>query len=205
MGKDNIVFHTVIWPSILLGYGEGGEVGAGKPLDAPARHRRERVPDDGGQAVQRQPRRLDRRRRLPQPLRPRPAALLPDRGRARDSGHRLHVVGVRPPEQRRARRELGQPRQPNADRGRTRTSARSPSRASCRRPTTGCWRAIEAGFDTVGDAIESARFKAALAEAMRLASLVNQYTSEQAPWALIDTDRERAGTVLYVACGRSTA
>ena len=36
MGKDNIVFHTVIWPSILLGYGEGGELGAGKgPLKLP--------------------------------------------------------------------------------------------------------------------------------------------------------------------------
>ena len=35
MGKDNIVFHTVIWPSMLLGYGTGGEVGAGKPLDLP--------------------------------------------------------------------------------------------------------------------------------------------------------------------------
>ena len=58
MGKDNIVFHTVIWPSILLGYGTGGELGAGKrPLDASVRRRRERVPDDGGQAVQRQPRR----------------------------------------------------------------------------------------------------------------------------------------------------
>ena len=30
MGKDNIVFHTVIWPSMLLGYGEGGEYGAGR-------------------------------------------------------------------------------------------------------------------------------------------------------------------------------
>ena len=30
MGKDNIVFHTVIWPSMLLGYGEGGELGAGR-------------------------------------------------------------------------------------------------------------------------------------------------------------------------------
>jgi methionyl-tRNA synthetase len=28
---------------------------------------------------------------------------------------------------------------------------------------------------------------------------VNQYTSEQAPWALVETDRERAQTVLYVA------
>ncbi len=24
MGKDNIVFHTIIWPSILMGYGAGG-------------------------------------------------------------------------------------------------------------------------------------------------------------------------------------
>ena len=30
MGKDNIVFHTVIWPSILLGYGDDGEFGAGQ-------------------------------------------------------------------------------------------------------------------------------------------------------------------------------
>src|SRR5439155_580955 len=83
MGKDNIVFHTVIWPSILLGYGEGGELGA--------------------------------------------------------------------------------------------------------------------GFETVGDLIEAARYRAALAEAMKLATLVNRYTDHQAPWALIESDRERAGTVLYVA------
>jgi len=34
---------------------------------------------------------------------------------------------------------------------------------------------------------------------MRLASTVNQYVSDQAPWALVKTDRDRAGTVLYVA------
>jgi methionyl-tRNA synthetase len=51
---------------------------------------------------------------------------------------------------------------------------------------------------TVGELIERARFRAALAEAMRLASIVNQYVSEQAPWALIADDRERAGTVLNV-------
>jgi methionyl-tRNA synthetase len=34
---------------------------------------------------------------------------------------------------------------------------------------------------------------------MRLASTVNQYISDQAPWALIKTDRARAGTVLYVS------
>ena len=56
-----------------------------------------------------------------------------------------------------------------------------------------------AGFETVGELIESARFRAALAEAMRLATLVNRYTSDQAPWALIESDRERAAPVLYVA------
>ena len=35
-GKDNIVFHTVIWPAMLLGYGEGGAYGDGRgPLVLP--------------------------------------------------------------------------------------------------------------------------------------------------------------------------
>jgi methionyl-tRNA synthetase len=58
---------------------------------------------------------------------------------------------------------------------------------------------VEGGFETVGALIEEARFKNALQEAMRLAGLVNQYIAEQAPWSLIDADRERAGTILYVA------
>jgi methionyl-tRNA synthetase len=59
--------------------------------------------------------------------------------------------------------------------------------------------AVEGAFGSVGELIEAARFKAAIAEAMRVASLVNQYTSEQAPWALIKSDRDRAATILYVA------
>jgi methionyl-tRNA synthetase len=58
---------------------------------------------------------------------------------------------------------------------------------------------VEAAFDTVGELIEAGRLKAALGEAMALAARVNQYASEQAPWALVDTDRERAATVLFVA------
>ena len=59
--------------------------------------------------------------------------------------------------------------------------------------------AVEGGFEAVGALIEQARFKAALAEVMRLATRVNQYISEQEPWAVDQADRERAGTVLYVA------
>jgi methionyl-tRNA synthetase len=73
-----------------------------------------------------------------------------------------------------------------------------PPRTELTQADTAVLQAIEGGFDTVGDLIERARFKAALAESMRLASLVNQYVSEQAPWALIADDRDRAGTVLSV-------
>ena len=58
---------------------------------------------------------------------------------------------------------------------------------------------VEGGFGTVGALIEEGRFRAALGEAMRLATTVNQYVSEQAPWALVKTDRERAATVLFVS------
>jgi methionyl-tRNA synthetase len=58
---------------------------------------------------------------------------------------------------------------------------------------------IDGGFDAVGAQIESGHFRAALGEAMRLSSEVNQYISDQAPWALVKTDRDRAATVLYVS------
>jgi methionyl-tRNA synthetase len=59
--------------------------------------------------------------------------------------------------------------------------------------------AVAAAFEEVGALIEQVRFKAALAEAMRVSALANQYLADQAPWALVKTDRDRAGTVLYVA------
>jgi methionyl-tRNA synthetase len=59
--------------------------------------------------------------------------------------------------------------------------------------------AIAGGFESVGSLIERGRIRSALGEAMRLSSEVNQYVSETAPWALVKTDRDRAATVLYVA------
>ena len=59
--------------------------------------------------------------------------------------------------------------------------------------------ATESAFDTVGEHIENARFRAALGEVMATSALANQYLSDQAPWALVKTDRDRAATVLYVA------
>src|SRR5205823_15009722 len=39
----------------------------------------------------------------------------------------------------------------------------------------------------------------AIAGAMRASTLANQYVADQAPWALVKVDKERAATVLYVA------
>jgi methionyl-tRNA synthetase len=56
----------------------------------------------------------------------------------------------------------------------------------------------QTAFPLVGSLIEQHRQKQALAEAMRVVSAVNVYLSEQAPWQLKD-DRVRMGTVLHVA------
>ena len=78
MGKDNIVFHTVIWPGMLMGYG-------GAALRPALRRGRQRVSDDAGAA--RPPRAATGRRsaRLPRALRRRRAALQPHHQRAGDA------------------------------------------------------------------------------------------------------------------------
>jgi methionyl-tRNA synthetase len=58
---------------------------------------------------------------------------------------------------------------------------------------------VESGFTKVGEHLEAARFRAALQELLHLSALVNQYLTETEPWKLIATDKERAGSVLYVA------
>lgn len=58
---------------------------------------------------------------------------------------------------------------------------------------------VEGGFASIGALLEAVRFKAALSEVMRLAALVNSYLSEQEPWKVIKADRERAATIWYVA------
>ena len=58
---------------------------------------------------------------------------------------------------------------------------------------------VEAGFGTVGELLGTARFKAAITEVLRLAALVNQYLGEEQPWHRIKEDRTRAATTLFVA------
>ena len=199
MGKDNIPFHTVIWPSILLGYGEGGEVGAGKgpltlPYDIVAS---EWLTQEGKKFSASRGVSIDvgdfLSRYDPDPLRYFLTAAGPE---TQDTDFTWSEFV------RRTNDEL------IANWGnlvnRTLTAAHKnfgsvPQPGELQDADQKLLAEIDAGFETVGDQIESARYKAALAEAMRLATLVNRYTNEQEPWVLIDSDRERAATVLYVA------
>lgn len=58
---------------------------------------------------------------------------------------------------------------------------------------------IKQGFEDVGKRIERVELKAALAEAMRLASEVNKYLDVHAPWFEIKTDRNEAAKSLFTA------
>ncbi len=58
---------------------------------------------------------------------------------------------------------------------------------------------IRAGFESVGALYEAVKLKAALLECRRLSQRVNQYLNEQAPWKMIATDRPRAAATVYVA------
>ncbi len=58
---------------------------------------------------------------------------------------------------------------------------------------------IETGFETVADLIDQVKLRAALTEAMRLATQVNKYLDEMAPWFEIKEDKDVAATTVYTA------
>jgi methionyl-tRNA synthetase len=189
MGKDNITFHSVIWPSILLGVG-----GLDLPYDIPAT---EYLTMEGRQLstsrghvilVKDVLTRYD-----PDPLRYFLTIAGPESQdtdftwaefvrRNNDElvgtwGNLVHRTLVN------AYRNFGAVPEPGERTERDRELLA----------------AVDAGFETVGDLIGTTRFKAAITEAMRLAALVNQYLAEEQPWHLVKTDRARAGTVLNTA------
>ncbi len=58
---------------------------------------------------------------------------------------------------------------------------------------------VEAALDVVAESLSQARLQLALKHVMAMAAKVNVYLGTEQPWHSIKTDRERAGTVLYVA------
>jgi methionyl-tRNA synthetase len=199
MGKDNIVFHTVIWPSILLGYGEGGEFGAGRgPLE---------LPDTiaSSEFLTMEGRKFSSSRGA--------QILIRDFLSRYDADALRFFLSIAGPETQDTDFTWSEFVRRNNDElvatwgnlvNRTLQSAYKNFGAVPEPgPPTDADEALLAevgrGFETVGSLIEATRFKNALQEILRLAGLGNTYLAEQAPWTLLETDRERAGTILYVA------
>jgi methionyl-tRNA synthetase len=199
MGKDNIVFHSVIWPSQLMGYGAGGEYGAGRgglqlPYDIVS-----------SEFLTMEGRQFSTSRGVVIYVRD-----VLDRYSADALRYYLTAAG---PETQDADFTWAEFVRRNNDElvanwgnlvNRVLTSAfrnfgEVPDPGELTLADLAVLADVEAGFEVVGPLIEAARFKAGLAEAMKLASRVNQYMAEAAPWALLESDRRRAGTVLYVA------
>jgi len=58
---------------------------------------------------------------------------------------------------------------------------------------------IEAGFATVGKSLDTVKLRAGLQEALRLAATVNQYLDQMAPWQAVKTDKDSAALTIYTA------
>lgn len=58
---------------------------------------------------------------------------------------------------------------------------------------------IENGFEIVGNLLSMVKLRAALSEAMRMASDANKYLDTQAPWFEIKSDKETAAKTIYTA------
>jgi len=199
MGKDNIVFHTVIWPSMLLGYGRGGELGA----DKGELH----LPDEvvASEFLTMEGKQLSTSRAV--------AIYVHDVLERYDPDPVRYFLTAAGPETQDTDFTWAEFLRRNNDEllanwgnlvNRTLSSAFRnfgevpvPGELTARDRET--LEAVEAGFESVGTLIEQARFRAALAEAMRLSSLGNQYVDHEAPWAVIKEDRDRAATILHVA------
>ena len=199
MGKDNIVFHTVIWPSMLLGYGEGGELGAGRgPLH---------LPDEvvASEFLTMEGKQLSTSRAI--------AIYVRDVLERYDPDPVRYFLTAAGPETQDSDFSWAEFLRRNNDEllanwgnlvNRTLTNAyrnfgEVPEPGTLTEEDRRALAEIEAGFESVGRSIDEGRFRAALAEAMRLSSIGNQYVDHQAPWAVIKEDRERAATILFVA------
>ena len=199
MGKDNIVFHTVIWPSMLLGYEEGGELGAGKG--------RLHLPDEvvASEFLTMEGKQLSTSRAI--------AIYVRDVLERYDPDPVRYFLTAAGPETQDTDFTWAEFLRRNNDEllanwgnlvNRTLVNAyrnfgEVPEAEELTDADREALAAVKAGFEVVGKLIEKARFKAALAEAMRLSSIGNQYIDHEAPWSVIKTDRARAATILHVA------
>lgn len=202
MGKDNIVFHSVIWPSMLLGVNGAGSRG-GTPsewfrtLNLPTEvvssefltMKGSKVDTSHGHVIYVR----DFLREFgPDPLRYYIAVAGPE---ARDTDFTWDEFV------RRNNTELANEWGNLVNRSvsmANKNNGAIPPAHELSPVDSELLAASRAAFDVVGDLLAHQKFKQAITEAMRVVSLANQYISQSEPWKMKD-DPDRRDTVLHVA------
>jgi methionyl-tRNA synthetase len=199
IGKDNIPFHAVIWPAELAGIQRLYEDDASKtlnlPYDVPANEflnlEGQKISGSRNWAVWG----LDFLARYdPDPLRYYLTAIMPE---ARDaewewSGFVQHNND-----------ELVATWGNLANRVLTfaykHWEGQAPTPGELRPPDTDVLAKVETGFKRVGDLLEAVKLRAALGEAVSLATEVNRYLDAQGPWFEIKQDKAEAAKTIFTA------
>jgi methionyl-tRNA synthetase len=199
IGKDNIPFHTVIWPAQLLGanklYAGANDEGLNLPFDVPANEfmnmEGQKISGSRGWGVWG----LDFLERYdPDPLRYYLTAVMPE---TRDSDWSWSDF------LRRNNDELVATWGNLVNRILSFTTKNYegavPQPGELDQIDRAILDQIDRAFEPIGEAINQCKFRSALADVMALAREVNKYVDEKAPWFSIKTDRARTATTLYVA------
>ena len=190
VGKDNIPFHAVIWPAMLIGYGEHN-----LPTNVPAN---QYVTFKGskasksmgvGRSIGWYADRLE-----PDALRFAIASVLPEQNDTDLTEEEII---------RRINEELVATWGNLVNRVLTITSRNFDGQIPSPGPLTAEDQQIADGVDNalteIAALIDRVELKAGLRAAMDAATTVNVYLNATEPWKLVKTDRERAGTVLWTA------
>jgi methionyl-tRNA synthetase len=190
VGKDNIPFHAVIWPAMLMGYGEHN-----LPTDVPAN---QYVTFKGskaskslgvGRSIGWYSERLEA-----DALRFAIASVLPEQNDTDLTDDEII---------RRINEELVATWGNLVNRVLTITSRNFEHRIPEPGPLSQIDEEVIAAIDTalnrVGELISEVELRAGLRTAMEAATAVNVYLNSTEPWKLVNTDRDRAATVLYTA------
>ncbi len=189
IGKDNISFHTVIWPAMLIGYG-----GLTLAYDVPANEfmqmgGRKASTSEGN--VIRTPDALDRYG--PDALRYYLAAIMPE---TRDADFTYADLVRRNNDELVA--TFGNAAHRTLTFVQRHYEAQVPAVGELTPEDQALLTAAADAFTAVGEAIAAVKLREGLTEAMALARAVNKYLDDQAPWRTIKQDRARAGTSLHV-------
>ncbi len=191
IGKDNIVFHTVIWPAMLLGYGDGK---IPLPYDVPAQ-----------EFLNLEGRKFSKSANW--------AVWVHDVLGAYDTDPLRYLLATNMPEfsdsdfkwsefVRRNNDELVATWGNLANRSLTFAYKNFDKQVPVPGELNDADHALieksETVLKTVAEAIESCRFRIGIEAAFQVAREANAYLNETEPWKKIKVDRERAGTSLYV-------